>query len=252
MNEWMNECTFSGICFSYHGQAIHRCTHQLHVIQADFPIVTWQHVIHAYTIRKRGEKILTQVKETEGYLKHLYVLPLDSTAWPSTGWPPGDNQPAGEKAKRGVCAIFVGKLERKQQIRLQQMAITPELLVYLEVSSVQSSRQMFPHFHQFRPWAPGTGALLEWVLLQVCLKFTLPQQQLTKVICTQTHTHVASLFHFKCMNSLPDRSLVQKVILFISKPAVCTWDWMVILHSNMTLEHFLKCIRFVFKREAWV
>lgn len=62
-------------------------------------------------------------------------------------------------------------------------------LTYLQVPSVQSSSQMFPHFHQFGPGAPGTGSLFERVLLQVCLKLALPLQQLAEVICTHQRPH---------------------------------------------------------------
>lgn len=65
--------TFSGIGFSYHGQAVHRSTHQLHVIQADLPVVTWQHVILAY-----NNKIKTDADQ------RAWGLPKASLYSPST------------------------------------------------------------------------------------------------------------------------------------------------------------------------
>lgn len=49
MNGCVSECvyTFSSICFCYHGQPIHRSTHQLHVIQVDPAVVTCQYISYS-------------------------------------------------------------------------------------------------------------------------------------------------------------------------------------------------------------
>lgn len=88
-NEWICVCTFSCICLSYHGQPIHRRTRQLHVIQVDFTVVTWQHINHASIINK-----LTTILHTAyaGSIAHFWAKILaqsssdTSVCFLSSGW----------------------------------------------------------------------------------------------------------------------------------------------------------------------
>lgn len=122
-------------------------------------------------------------KVSSDYLKPLCILLPHNKVWPSTNWPLVGNQPERK---------FFSSFRFKQEIKNKKIIKSVSFLfvcfvffwcqVYLEVSSVQSSIEMLPDLHQFGTRTSGTWTWFDGILLQVCLEFAFPQQQLAQVI----------------------------------------------------------------------